>query len=185
MPVRSRTRAPAWNRGPPPPKPERATQVERNETAAKQTRPPDVRGEYPLFLVVRATNLAVHGTAKGQGTVLWQPAQHNIIGPCRPFPFTEVRHGGWGAWAIPAPSRENGVKVMHGVGQEAVGGNPKITHISAGSCPLRPPELCARPLRGDTADDTVLFGTLCRLLATSVAVQEPKLWWTSTSPWAG
>ncbi len=45
-----------------------------------------------------------------------------------------------------------------------------------GPVPLTATRHMCSPLRGDTVDDTVLFGTTCLLLATSVADKEPKLW---------
>ena len=54
-----------------------------------------------------------------------------------------------------------------------------------GAVPFTAPETMCSPIRGDTVDDTVLFGTCCLLLATSVAEKEPKLWRASNSPGAG
>ena len=59
--------APAWNRGPP-------LQSQLGRPKGKETKlrpdnlaPHNVRGEYPLLLVVWAPNLTVHGTANGRG----------------------------------------------------------------------------------------------------------------------
>jgi hypothetical protein len=85
--------------------------------------------------------------------------------------------GGHGRF--PASSRKNGGE---GLSPAAVGGTE---NHSLGAVPLTAPRHMCSPLRGGTVDDTVLLGTNCLLLATSVAVKEPKLWRTGTSPWAG
>jgi hypothetical protein len=178
VPVRSKTRAPAWNREPPPPPaPKGRPKGKETKLRPNKLAPHNVRGESLLHFVVWATNLAVHGTTvrnrvQPRSKIMRMRLKGALAVPL----LRESAMAAGGHGRFPASSRENGGE---GLGPAAVGGTERP---SLGAVPLTAPRHMCSPLRGGTVDDTVLLGTICLLLATSVAVKEPKLWRKGTSP---
>ena len=138
--MRSKTRAPAWNRAPPPPPAPRAARKGKKRNCGQTLLAPhNVRGESPLFLVVWANKPRCTWHNNTEPMSSQGPRIVNRDKALAVHSPKSVRLGGWGMGSSPPhplkvstpPWRLGGmggtpphpVKTVQWLGQAAVGGN--------------------------------------------------------------
>ena len=89
-----KTRAPAWNRGPLSPQPIKPPRKE-TKLRPNKTRPPDVRGESPLVLVVCAQT-SLYTAQRPKGRTCHQILHGHAVPPFRSTGGPPQRQGGMG-----------------------------------------------------------------------------------------